>query len=186
MEYICADTELHSILEEDDKSKPKIHYVNPLDPMNKYLDFGNYKIDLKQLKGGKLQFRTKQGGYFVKGLKGKRLTPNMKIIIDKLVSNSEILYEDIDKLNDEEKEYLSLMADKVGINDRLKIPSPKLSKIQSEINKFNILRGQIVAGNDAKEVVKEFKVLLLKLMNTGHINKREGNDIMVSLLQLGL
>ena len=89
------------------------------------------------------------------------------------------------KLNDDEKDYLSVMAEKVGINDRLKIPSPQLSKIQSEINKFNILRGEIIAGNDNKEMIKDFKVILLKLSNSGHIDKKEANDVMVMLLQLG-
>tara|TARA_R110000744_G_scaffold94472_1_gene182425 strand:+ start:161 stop:751 length:591 start_codon:yes stop_codon:yes gene_type:complete len=177
----CVDEETKNAYE----AQPKATYVNPIDPMNKYLNFGNYTINLKQLKGGKLQFRTK-GGYFVKGLENKRLTPNMKIIIDKLIAGGEILYEDVDRLDDGEKDYLSQMAQKAGINDRLKIPSPMLTKTQSEINKFNVLRGQIVAGNDSSEMIKQFKCLLLKLSNTGHIDRHEANEVMVMLLQLGL
>jgi|TARA_R110002020_G_scaffold38146_1_gene114984 hypothetical protein len=184
MNYINSDTELQDILEQEDKMKNTI-YVNPLDPMNKYINFGKYQLDLKQLKGGKIQLRSKKG-YFIKGLKGSRMTPNIKIIIDKLISNNEILFEDVEKLNENEKILLSDLAQKCEINDRLKIPSPKLSKIQSEMNKFHIMRGQIIAGNDSKELVKDFKIMLLKFMNENLVDKKEGNEIMTMLLQLGL
>lgn len=181
--YIDSTDEVSEILKKEERDK--IVYVNKLDPMNKYMSFGRYTIDLKQLQGGKLQFRT-NSGFPVKDLKSKRMTKNMKNIINKLLSNTEILFEDIENLNDEEKSYLSMVAEKCEINDRLKIPSPKLTKIQSDINRFNILRGHIVAGGDSKEAIKEFKILLLKLMNSKHINKTEGNEIMTMLLQLDM
>jgi len=161
-----------------------IIYINKQDPLSKYIDFGKYKLDLKQLKGGKLQFRTKSG-FSIKGLENRRMSSSIKNVIDKFITGESIDFEDINNLNDVEKDYLSKMAEKVGINDRLKIPSPTLSKIQSDINKFNIMRGQIIAGNDNKEMIKEFKILLLKLSNTGHISKHEANEIFTMLLQLG-
>jgi hypothetical protein len=110
----------------------------------------------------------------------------MKIIIDKFISNQPIEFEDVEVLNDDEKDYLAEIAERCDISDRLRIPSPKLTKIQSDINKFQILRGELIAGNDSKELIKDFKVLLLKLMNSKHISKSEGNEIMVTMLQLGL
>lgn len=184
MNYINADTELQDILEKDDKKKQTL-YVNPIDPMNKYIQFGKYQLDLKQLKGGKIQLRSKKN-YFVKGLKGQRMTQNIKIIIDKLISNNEILYEDIDRLNESEKEMLADLAQKCEIDDRLKIPTPKLSEMQAKINKFNIMRGEILAGNDSRELIKDFKVMLLKFMADGVVDKKEGNEIMICLLQMGL
>ena len=43
-----------------------------------------------------------------------------------------------------------------------------------------------MAGNDNKEMVKDFKLLLLKLSNTGHIDKKESNEVFRMLLNLGL
>jgi hypothetical protein len=51
--YINSDFKINKI--------HNISYVNRQDPMNKYLPFGKYQLDLKQLKGGKLQFRSKKG-----------------------------------------------------------------------------------------------------------------------------
>lgn len=161
-----------------------IQYINRQDPMNKYLPFGKYQLDLKQLKGGKLQFRSKKG-FSIKGLENRRMSSPMKNILDKFITGESINPKDVDNLKDDEKDYLAQMAEKVGINDRLKIPSPTLSKIQSDINKFNVMRGMIMAGNDNENMIKEFKFLLLKLSTTGHISKTEANDVFTILLQLG-
>ena len=160
-------------------------YVNKIEPMDIYVPFGKHKLNLKKLKNNRLQLRSKTDKV-IANIKSKQLTPNMKVIIDKFISNQPIEFEDIEKLDDNEKDYLADIAQRCDINDRLRIPSPKLTKIQSDINKFNILRGEIIAGNDSKELVRDFKVLLLKLMNSKHISKSEGNEIMVMLLQLGL
>lgn len=162
-----------------------IVYVNKIEPMDIYVPFGKHRLNLKKLKGGRLQLRSKTDNV-IANIKSKMLTPNMKVIIDKFISDQPIEFEDIEKLNDDEKSYLAEIAQKCDIDDRLRIPSPKLTKIQSDINKFNILRGEIIAGNDSKELVKDFKVLLLKLMNSKHISKSEGNEVMVLLLQMNL
>jgi len=174
--YIHSDVKLNKI--------HSIAYINRQDPMNKFLPFGKYQLDLKQLKGGKLQFRSKKG-FPIKGLENRRMSIPMKNIIDNFISGESINPKDIDQLKDNEKDYLSQMAEKIGINDRLKIPSPSLSKIQSEINKFNVMRGMIMAGNDNETMIKEFKILLLKLSQTGHISKSEANEIFTILIQLG-
>jgi len=160
-------------------------YVNRIDPMNIYAPFGKHQLNLKKLKGGRLQLRSKTDNV-IANIKSKQLTKNMKVIIDKFITNQPIEFEDVEILDDDEKDYLAEISEKCNINDRLRIPSPKLTKIQSDINKFNILRGEIIAGNDSKELVRDFKVLLLKLMNSKHISKSEGNNIMIMLLQLGL
>ena len=168
----------------DDTSQNTI-YVNKIEPMDIYVPFGKHKLNLKKLKGGRLQLRSKTDNV-IANIKSKMLTKNMKVIIDKFISGQDILFEDVEVLNDDEKDYLAEIAQKCDIDDRLRIPSPKLTKIQSDINKFNILRGELIAGNDSKELVKNFKVLLLKLMNSKHISKSEGNEIMVMMLQMGL
>jgi len=168
----------------NDDTKDTI-YVNNIEPMDIYVPFGKHRLNLKKLKNNRLQLRSKTDNV-IANIKSKMLTKNMKVIIDKFITDQDILFEDVEVLNDDEKTYLAEIAEKCNINDRLRIPSPKLTKIQSDINKFNILRGELIAGNDSKELVKDFKVLLLKLMNSKHISKSEGNEIMILMLQMNL
>ena len=155
-----------------------------MDQPAKYISFGNVNIDRKNYTGGKLQFRSKKGNPIL-NLKTVQMSPNIKTIVEKLLSDTEIPYNDVDKLNEKERELLSNIAQKAGIDDRLKIPTPKLTKEQADINRFYVLQGELGAGNDAKELIKELKLLIIKLMSNGNISKPEGSAIMYELLLLG-
>jgi hypothetical protein len=69
--------------------------------------------------------------------------------------------------------------------DRLNLPTPKRNKESEDENRFNILRGQLLSGNDNKELVKEFKTMLLKLSNEGRIGKVEARELLLDLTALG-
>ena len=155
-----------------------------MEPPPKYISFGNVQIDRKKYYGGKLQFRSRAGNPIL-NLKSVHMSPNIKLIVEKLLSNTEIPYNDVDKLNETEREILANIAQKAGINDRLKIPTPKLTQQQADINRFYVLQGELAAGNDAKELIKELKLLLVKLMGNGNISKPEGSNVLHELLLLG-
>jgi len=53
------------------------------------------------------------------------------------------------------------------------------------INEFEVMKGQIMSGNDNKEYVKKFKLLVLKLVRSGYIPKIEGFDLVEELTSLG-
>ena len=53
------------------------------------------------------------------------------------------------------------------------------------MNRFEILKGEILAGNDNKEMVREFKVMLLRFMNNGRIPRRQGQEILTDLASIG-
>ena len=44
------------------------------------------------------------------------------------------------------------------------------------------LKGEILAGNDNKEMVKNFKIILLRFMNSGKIPRRQGQEILTDLV----
>jgi hypothetical protein len=67
------------------------------------------------------------------------------------------------------------------------VPTPK-SKTEEEqmADRFDILKGEIVAGNDNPKIVKELKVLLMKLINMGRIPRKEAHDILTDLASIGI
>ena len=67
----------------------------------------------------------------------------------------------------------------------LSVPAPDKDKVAQEMNRFDILKGEILAGNDNREMVKEFKVMLLRFMNNGGIPRRQGQEILTDLVAMG-
>jgi len=147
-------------------------------------NFGRYTIDLSKLDKGLAHFKTNDGKGAV--VKMHRVSNPVANVLKKIAGGSLPDYEDIASLNDDEKTYMSDLMDKSRLNDKIKIPSPAKSKLQKETDRFEILKGQILSGNDSKELLKEFKLLLLKLTKEKRIPKAECNEILYELMAVGL
>jgi hypothetical protein len=50
-----------------------------------------------------------------------------------------------------------------------------------EEDRFNLVKGQYVAGNDNPRVKEELRKFIIKFMMEGKINKKEGQDILFQL-----
>jgi hypothetical protein len=93
--------------------------------------------------------------------------------------------EDFNEMDLNDQNFLYNLANDAKIMDRLKLPTPKRTKEGEETNRFEILKGQIVSGNDNKELIKEFKQMLVKLSDEGRIKKSEAREILLDLVALG-
>ena len=165
--------------------EPKMILVNKLDPMNDYVQFGRYLLSLKQLSKGKFMLRTKSRNP-VLSFKTIVLTRRTKAIVQKLLQDIDVSFEEIDALNEDERNILNQIVEKTEINTRLKIPNTKKTQLQKDLHKFNVLRGSILSGNDSIELLKDFRRLLLHLTNENYISKKECNEVLLELLKLNL
>ena len=94
-------------------------------------------------------------------------------------------FEDLDNLNDEERSYLHSIAKASNLLDKIDIPPPKRSKTDELVNRYEILKGQILAGQDNKEVIKEFKESILRLSELKLMPKSQVREILMDLTSMG-
>jgi hypothetical protein len=66
------------------------------------------------------------------------------------------------------------------------IPSPDKDAETKDMEDFEKMRGQILAGNDNKDLLKKFKLTLLKFAKDGRIPRREVNEILIEMASLGM
>lgn len=169
----------------DKEPEPKMILVNKLNPMSEYIDFGKYLLSLKQLQKGKFMLRTKSKNP-VLSFKTITLTKKTKAIVEKLLRDIDITFEEIDALSEDEKNVIDTIVSFTCINNRLKIPNTRRSKLEQKLNKFNVLRGSIIAGNDNENLLREFRMLLVELNAEGYISKKETSDILLQLMKLNI
>jgi hypothetical protein len=115
----------------------------------------------------------------------KKLSAQLTKIMNRMVGGRMPDEYDFNDMDLDDQNFLYDLANDAKIMDRLNIPTPKRSKDGEELNKFEILKGQIIAGNDNKELVKEFKQMLLKFSNDGRIKKSEARELLLDLTALG-
>ena len=169
-----------------DKDEPmKMILVNKLDPMSEFIPFGKYLLSLKNLQKNKFLLRTKSKNP-VLSFKTLTLTRKTKAIVQKLLQDVEVTFEEIDSLNEDEKNDIDTIISKTDIDTRLRVPNTKKTRLERDLHKFNVLRGSIISGGDNIAMLRDFRRLLLHLTNENYISKKECNDVLMELLRLNI
>lgn len=150
----------------------------------RYISFGKHVINKKKLGDGILSIRTKSGANIATS-PVKHISQNMKIVVDKIVGGAIPSYEELSRLTEEEKVYLHKVSKQADILDKFSIPAPSKDQEEKEIHEYEVMRGEIMSGNDNKELIKKFKLLIIKLSRRNALPKKEVSDILSELIELG-
>lgn len=156
-----------------------------IDEGPRYIKFGKYLINMKKLNNEEtLSLKRPSGGNIVE-IPSTKLSKNLSAVIKKMVGGSVPTYSDISKLSEPEKHYLHKVSKQSNILDKFDIPAPSKDHLEKDIHQFEVMKGEIMAGNDNKELIKKFKVHIMKLSKNGTLPKREVTEILEDLLELG-
>ena len=118
-------------------------------------------------------------------MKSTKVSNHFGSIVRKIVGGGSPSYDEMSKLSEEEKIYLHKLATKSNLHDKLSIPTPSKDAMDKDIHEFEVAKGEIMSGNDNKELIKKFKILILKLKRNGVLPKGQVDDIIEELLQMG-
>ncbi len=146
--------------------------------------FGRYFLDACKLDDGVIHLK-KPCGANVPEIPTRRVSKAIGGILKGIVGGKLPQYDDIEPLSDDERGYLHNIVRRAKLNNQIRIPQPNKDKENAAMERWELLRGQILAGNDNIELIKEFKVLLLKYIKEGRIPRREANEVLYELMALG-
>jgi hypothetical protein len=164
--------------------KERIDKTQGIKQGHTHIQFGKYIINKNKLDDGIFSLKH-ENGYSVKGHPSTKLNKNLHYVFKTIVGGGQPKYEDLHNLSQEDKTYLHNVSKKAGILDKITIPVPSKDNLEKDIHKFEVMKGEILAGNDSTELIKQFKILLLRLSKNNTIPKREASEIFEDLLTLG-
>ena len=84
-------------------------------------------------------------------------------------------------LNLKEQKHFEKVCLGAGLLDAFKIKRGNTEEEKKAVDRFNVLRGEVLAGNNNEKVIKELKLLIIKLMNDGKLNKNEATNMLIEL-----
>lgn len=161
-----------------------IDYNIGIQPSPKFAPIGRYLINKRQLDKDIIAIKRKAGST-IPNLPSQRVSRNLGGIIRKIIGGSLPSFDELNNLSDEERIFLDKIAKETRIEGRLSIPTPKKDEDEKDINQFEILKGQILSGNDNTDLVKKFKTILLKLSRKDLIPKIQVKELLLDLATLG-
>ena len=126
-----------------------------------YIPFGNKILNQSKLEKCICMLRYKNGVNITK-YPTKSISNSLANILRKMINNISPDFEELSKLTNDEKLYLSNLIQYTNIENRFCIPTPDKSESQKEMDRLKLLIGQLKAGQNSKVMINELKTLLLK------------------------
>jgi hypothetical protein len=154
-------------------------------PVSKYVPFGKYVIDFRRLNDDVVAIKLNDRGHSVPGFSPVKVGKGMGNILRDLINGGQPQYKDLASLTEEEKKYLHRIATRSSIIDRISIPAPDKTDDERDINQYEVMKGEILNGNDNAEMIKKFKLLISKMINKDLLPKGQAKEILVELATLG-
>jgi hypothetical protein len=108
-------------------------------------------------------------------IKQQQLTPSMKKMVINLYTNKQIDHKLYQELSAIEQHLLRSLLPYFGLD------KDDVDDIDSFHDRFEVIKGQILAGNDNKALKRECKAYLLHALNIGFINRSTFNNILQEL-----
>ena len=163
----------------------KIDHAKGIQPVKKYHPFGKYFVNSHKLNHGNVLSIKSKSGTNVREYPSRIVSPHLGHVIKTIIGGGVPSWNDMEKLSEDEKDYLYKVSKRAEFADKISIPTPSKDKMEKDIHEFEVCKGEIMAGNDSKELIKKFKLLIIKLSKNGTIPKREASEVMQELLELG-
>jgi len=151
----------------------------------RFVKFGRYLVNNHKLNNDDIFALKHPSGGTIQEFPSVRLSKHLSNVIKKMVGGGVPSYNDLNGLSEPEKVYLHKVAKRSNIVDKFSIPAPDKDQQEKDIHEFEVLKGEIMAGNDSKELIKKFKLHLMKLSKMGALPKREVSEVMEELIQMG-
>lgn len=151
-----------------------------------YAKLGRYLVHKHRLRDNQLVMRTAKGGQIM-GLPSMTISPKLGKMISRIVGGRGFpSHDELTEMCDSDKDILYKIFKMSRAEGLEALPKSTLkNKQERDFNEFTIAKGQILSGNNSPELVKNFKTLLIRLMNDGQIVRKEGHDILMDLTAMG-
>jgi hypothetical protein len=177
---------LNKVIRKMDNKSIAHNLVAPIVKPKMYHPFGSVAINKHRLLDNVLMLK-RPCGSGINSVPTQRIGNGLVKVLRNMTEGKNPEYEDINALKEADKELLHTIMKHSHQLDKFAVPKPQTkSKDEAEMDRFNILKGEMIAGNDNRHLVREFKVLLMKMLHRGVVPRRQANEILIDITAMGL
>lgn len=155
------------------------------EPVEKYVSFGKFILNYPHLEEGYLHLKyPSMGPLPFEELKRKlRISDQLKNFIIDMLNKKKISKAKFTALNTDDKALIKKILEISKLNKTFIIKEGKGLMEDEDMKNFNVILGEIKAGNTNTDLKRQLVLLLSKFTLEGRINKEEGNEIIRDLLE---
>ena len=148
----------------------------------KFAPLGRYYVNIHKLNDDILCM-SRATGTNIPTLKTRRLSQELACVFRKLVNGGVPSFTELAALNTADRdEYANVARQCQFAGGDIEIPP---TSSDAELTKFEIMKGEILSGNDSTDLIKQFKAMIIKLAHNGRLPKGQAKDLLMDLAALG-
>jgi hypothetical protein len=142
-----------------------------------YKLFGKYVIHIPQLHNNVLNFRYKSLGPST--IRPVEVDDNFKEFMFDVLESGRVNDRHYKTLTEAERNHFLRAVKGAGIIDTLKLKNENFEKDKEEEERLELLLGEINAGNDNDNIIKEAKTIIKKYISNGKLSRQKGLDMLM-------
>jgi len=151
------------------------------DKANRYIALGKYAVNMRQLKKGVLQIVYKSLAP-MQTFPSKKISSELQQYLFELLTNQKSLPALYKHVPEEDKKMFEKIAIFAGVFDKLNLPRVNsLEDEKKEMDRFKLLHGEFIAGNDNVAIARELRSLILKFLADNRISKAKAYEYLLEL-----
>ena len=151
--------------------------------VSRYREFGNHMLHFYLLLEGYILIKHKANSNVTGIFKSRiKISERLQLVIVNLLDTNEVDYQNLRYCSEKEKNLFNELMTKTKLKYELNFDPKKMDLDETDlIDKFNVIKGEIMAGNDNAELLEEAQFIIKKLINIGKIDAEVGDDIIKEL-----
>lgn len=161
--------------------------LGKIEEIPKWMLFGKFAIHYPELKRNILNIKYKSLSQIPDLNKKIKISDDLKDLIDEILKNGSMSKVGYKNLTEKDKKIFDIISTKAGLYDKFGIkPIITQSKdidLDKEMKRFELVKGEWMAGNNNDEVKQELILLISKFINLKMISEEDGKDILKDLLK---
>ena len=144
-----------------------------------YIQFGKYVLSNRSLDKNILNIKY-PSLIGIKHLPKKNISQTFKELITNMIRTQELDKKIYNKLAEEEQDYLIHILYECGLQDSFGM-SGKGTPYNVDTDRWTLLKGQVISGQNNEAVLKELKTLTKKLLDKGLLDRQQAMDLILML-----
>jgi len=146
------------------------------------IKFGTGLINRRRLKQNFLTVTSPTGKSY--RMKPTLIQNDLKNLLLNFDYTGKVGLEDYQKLEDASKQMFHRLLEATDNEKLLGLNFDYQDDLLQTVQRFEVLKGLLLAGNDGKELLRELKMVVLKLVNSDKLPRKQSIDFLMELLLL--
>ena len=155
------------------------------DPCTEYKPLGSKLIHHDRLCHEHIVSLSHKCGAKDKNFPARKVNSTFANVLRDIINSKAPNFDELKSLSGDDNKYLHLILKTTKTHGYYSIPMPSKTDDDADFDRFQWCLGQIRAGNNNSDLVKELKLKLMKYRNEKRLPRSQVNDILYQLNDLG-